>query len=133
MFPNEKIILAEGVKRRVDFLKAVRDEMKLENLDIIGRNIDSNFVYPVKGAITRAVEVVSQTLKNVSQSLEVGGKVFLMKGPNVEPEIREAKREWGEYFELETDKEYDLPQTPNQRRLVIYRKIKTPALEQSAP
>ncbi|MGE0762126.1 MAG: 16S rRNA (guanine(527)-N(7))-methyltransferase RsmG [Bdellovibrionales bacterium] len=129
MFPNDKIILAEGVKRRVDFLKAVREEMKLENLDIIGRNIDSSFVYPVKGAITRAVEVIGQTLKNVSQSLEIGGQVFLMKGPNVEPEIREAKREWGEYFELVQDVQYDLPKTPHQRRLVVYKKIKTPKLE----
>ena len=31
--------LAEGVRRRVDFLKAVRGEMKLQELDIVGRNI----------------------------------------------------------------------------------------------
>jgi 16S rRNA (guanine527-N7)-methyltransferase len=128
IFPKEKIILAEGVKRRVDFLKAVREEMHLENLDIIGRNIDKEFVYPVKGAITRAVEVVSQTLENVSQSLEVGGQVFLMKGPNVEPEIREAARDWGTYYKLVLDKSYELPSTPHQRRLLVYEKIKTPEL-----
>jgi 16S rRNA (guanine527-N7)-methyltransferase len=125
MFPNEKIILAEGVKRRVDFLKAVREEMKLENLDIIGRNIDSTFVYPVQGAITRAVEPISQTLESVSNCLQVGGKVFLMKGPNVTPEIRLAEREWGSMFKLVLDKEYELPKTPHQRRLVVYQKIKT--------
>lgn len=129
IYPKDKIILAEGVRKRVDFLKAVRQEMKLEALDIIGRNIDSTFVYPVKGAITRAVEVVSQTLESVSQCLEIGGRVFLMKGPNVEPELRQAEHQWGEYFKLVQDVRYDLPQTPHQRRLVVYEKIKTPKIE----
>ena len=83
MFPDRKIILAEGVRRRVDFLKAVRDEMKLTNLDIVGRNVDDTFELPVKGVITRAVEEVGFTLKNVSRCLEVGGDVFFMKGPKL--------------------------------------------------
>jgi 16S rRNA (guanine527-N7)-methyltransferase len=127
-FPTEKIILAEGVRRRVEFLKAVREEMQLKELDVVGRNIDHTFELPVRGVITRALEDVSETLRNVSQSLEVGGQVYLMKGPNVGPEIEKAAREWGEYYELAEDHKYDLPETPHQRRLVIYRKIKAPPL-----
>jgi 16S rRNA (guanine527-N7)-methyltransferase len=126
MYPEEKIILAEGVKRRVDFLKAVREEMKLKELQLVGRKIDDTFQLPVKGVITRALEEIPSTLKNISQCLEVGGLVFFMKGPNVDDEIKVAKKEWAGYFELEKDISYDLPNTPNQRRLVIYRKIKTP-------
>jgi 16S rRNA (guanine527-N7)-methyltransferase len=129
VFPGEKIILAEGVRRRVDFLKAVRDEMKLTELQIIGRNIDENFLLPVKGAITRAVEEVSSTLKNVSQCLEVGGHVYFMKGPNVDPEIEAARRDWNDYFELIENRKYELPNTPHQRRLLVYRKLKTPRFE----
>lgn len=125
LFPEEPILLAEGVKKRVDFLKAVRDTMKLENLQIFGRNIDMGFEYPVKGVITRAVEVVPATLQNISQCLEVGGFVYLMKGPNVDQEIRDAKK-WSEYFELVEDHAYKLPQTPHERRLLVYRKLKTP-------
>lgn len=127
-FPREKIILAEGVRRRVDFLKAVREEMQLDALDIVGRNIDETFQLPVEGVITRALEEVGATLKNISQSLKVGGHVYFMKGPNVDPEMKSAARTWGEYFELIEDHKYDLPQTPHQRRLVVYRKIKTPPL-----
>ncbi len=128
LFPDEKIILAEGVRRRVDFLKAVRDEMKLKNLQIVGRKIDDKFQLPVKGVITRALEDISSTLKNVSQCLEVGGFAFFMKGPNVDPEIKRAVLEWDEYFRLHEDHDYELPSTPHKRRLVVFEKIKTPVL-----
>ncbi len=128
VFPNDKIVLAEGVRRRVDFLKAVREEMKMKELDIVGRNIDDTFLLPMKGVITRAVEDISLTLKNVSQCLEVGGQVYFMKGPNVDPEIKNAKAKWGEYFKLVEDHKYVLPKSPNDRRLVVYKKLKTPPL-----
>lgn len=124
LFPQNRIILAEGVQRRVEFLKKVRDEMKLENLDIIGRNINPYFAYPVQGVITRAVEDVRNTLTNVLTCLQLGGKVFLMKGPNVDPEIEVAKKELGEFYQLEEDIAYQLPETTHNRRLLIYKKIK---------
>jgi 16S rRNA (guanine527-N7)-methyltransferase len=128
LYPKDKIILAEGVRRRVDFLKAVRDEMRLRELDIIGRNIDETFQLPVRGVITRAVEEIPNTLRNISQCLQVNGKIFFMKGPNVDPEIKAAKETWSEYFTLAEDHNYKLPNTPHERRLVVFRKIKTPSL-----
>ena len=65
IFPEEKIILAEGVQKRVEFLKVVRDDMKLKNLEIIGRNIGPDFMYPLQGVITRAVEDIRNSLKNI--------------------------------------------------------------------
>jgi 16S rRNA (guanine527-N7)-methyltransferase len=123
-FPNERIILAEGVQRRVEFLKKVRAEMNLQNLDIIGRNINPYFAYPVQGVITRAVEDVRNTLTNVLTCLQLGGKVYLMKGPGVDPEIEIAKKEMGEFYELEQNTAYSLPETTQERRLLVYRKIK---------
>lgn len=123
-FPEEKIILAEGVQRRVEFLKRVRDELDLKNLPIIGRNINLEFFYPVQGVITRAVEDARNTLGNVINCVQTGGKVYLMKGPNCDPEIPMALDAWGEYFELESDIAYELPQTPHERRLLIFRKLK---------
>jgi 16S rRNA (guanine527-N7)-methyltransferase len=124
-FRDEKIILAEGVQKRVEFLKAIRDQLQLPHLDIIGRNVDENFVYPVQGVITRAVEETSLTLKSVINSLQTGGKVFLMKGPNVDQEIVAAERDWSEYYRLDQNITYELPQTPHQRRLLVYTKIKS--------
>lgn len=130
MYPDEKFILAEGVRKRVDFLKFIRETMNLKELQLIGRNVDPDFHYPVKGAITRAVEPISQTLHNISQCLEVGGHMFFMKGPHCEDEIAAAKKDWSEYFKLVDNKPYVLPNTPHQRRMVIYEKIKTPEYEE---
>lgn len=125
---DKKIILAEGVQKRVEFLKKAREGLKLENLDILGKNITPEFEYPVQGVITRAVEDCRNTLANVINSLQVNGKVFLMKGPKVDPEIKTALEEFGEYYVLEKDISYSLPNTPHDRRLVVFRKIKSPAL-----
>lgn len=122
--PEKKIILAEGVQRRVNFLKQVREELKLENLEIIGRNVNQDFHYPVQGVITRAVEDARNTLGNVMNCLQTGGCVYLMKGPNVDPEIEMAQKHWGEYYKLEKNKSYVLPNTSHERRLLVFRKIK---------
>lgn len=124
MFPDKQILLGEGVQRRVEFLKHVRSEMVLQNLDILGRNINRHCVYPVRGAITRAVEDISNTLTNVMSCLQVGGRVYFMKGPGVTPEIEAAKALWSEYYKLVQDVAYTLPETPHERRLVVYEKIK---------
>lgn len=128
MYPEQKILLGEGVQRRVEFLKHVRSEMKLQNLDILGRNINKHCVYPVQGAITRAVEDIGNTLGNVLSCLQLGGKVYFMKGPGVDPEIAAAKATWSEYYKLVQDEAYTLPQTPHERRLVVYEKIKNAPL-----
>ncbi len=122
--PEETIILAEGVQRRVEFLKRVRSELGLQKLPIIGRNVNSEFFYPVNGVITRAVEDARNTLGNVVNCLQTGGRVFLMKGPNCTPEIGMALDTWGEYFALDKDIAYELPNTPHERRLLIFRKLK---------
>ncbi len=126
MFPNDKIILAEGVRKRVDFLKAVREQMQLKELQVVGRNIDQTFELPVQGVITRALEDVNHTLENVSQCLELNGHIYLMKGPNVDSEIKTAKARWRDHFDLVEDHAYDLPNTPNKRRLLVYKMLHRP-------
>ena len=123
-FPDDKIILAEGVQKRVEFLKGIREKMELKNLSILGRNINVECFYPVNGVITRAVEDAGNTLGNVVNCLQTGGRVYLMKGPNCSPEIQPALDKWGEYFELEKDIAYEIPKTPHERRLLVFRKLK---------
>lgn len=127
-YPHEKILLGEGVQKRVEFLKTVRQSMNLKNLDIIGRNINEHFVYPVNGVITRAVEDISNTLRNTLSCVQQGGEVYFMKGPGVDPEIEAALKEFSEYYELKHNISYDLPQTENHRRLVVFKKIKNAPL-----
>lgn len=127
-YPQEKIILAEGVQRRVEFLKQVREELQLNELKIIGRNINPFFAYPVRGVITRAVEDIRNTLTNVLTCLQTQGEVYFMKGPHCDPEIALAEAEMREFYRLEKDIRYTLPKTQHQRRLLVYRKIKAAPL-----
>lgn len=128
LYPDQHILLAEGVQRRVVFLKKVREEMGLKNLTVIGRNINPFFVYPVNGVITRAVEDLSNTLGNVLSCLQQGGRVYFMKGPGVDPEIKPALDKWSEFYKLIEDHAYDLPKTENHRRLIVFEKIKNAPL-----
>ncbi len=127
-FPDERIILAEGVQKRVDFLKHVREELRLSStsapLDILGRNVNEECFVSVHGVITRAVEDASNTLGNVIHALQTSGRVYLMKGPNCSPEIQPALDKWGEYYRLEKDIPYELKNTPQLRRLLVFQKIK---------
>lgn len=127
-FPEETIILAEGVQRRVEFLKDVRDKMELQALPILGRNINPECFYPVQGVITRAVEDLRNTLGNVIHCLQLGGRVYFMKGPGVDPEIPMAQEAWGEYYKLVEDHRYVLPKTEQERRLIVFEKIKSPVV-----
>jgi 16S rRNA (guanine527-N7)-methyltransferase len=127
-FPHEHIYLAEGVQKRVEFLKKVREELGLSHpegpLEIYARNVNEECFLPVKGVITRAVEDASNTLSNVIHSLQTGGRVYLMKGPGCDPEIEPALEKWGEYYRLEKDIAYELEKTPHKRRLLVFQKIK---------
>ena len=46
--------------------------------------------------------------------LQTGGQVYFMKGPNVDPEIRHAKKIWREYYSLSKNISYQI--TPNSSR-----------------
>ncbi|MCX7675213.1 MAG: 16S rRNA (guanine(527)-N(7))-methyltransferase RsmG [Bdellovibrionaceae bacterium] len=122
IYPDAPMLLAEGVQKRVDFLKRVRDELELRELSIIGRYVTPEFEYPVRGVITRAVEDMRNTLSNVCHSLQTGGKAYFMKGPQADPELDLVHRAFGDAVTLEQDIAYSLPHTPHKRRLVIWKK-----------
>ncbi len=129
LYPNAPIFLAEGVQRRVEFLKKVRDELNLQELYIVGRNINPYFAYPMQSVITRAVEDIGNTLTNVSTCLQTGGRVYFMKGPNVDPELEALEKDPNhkllkEHYVLEKNIHYFLPKTPHERRLLVFKKIK---------
>lgn len=121
-FPEERIILVEGVKKRIQFLKNVREEMNLKSLDIIGRYVDEDFAFPAQTVITRAVDDISNTLKYTYNCLPSDGEVVLMKGPNVDKELETAKQQFSGKFYLHKDIPYTLPNSPHKRRLIVFKK-----------
>lgn len=124
--PAIEVVLAESREKRVDFLRRVIDQLKLSGIRVIAGRITPRFEEPVAGVITRAVETVGQTLDRVSGCLERNGRVIFMKGPHCDTEIAEAGARFRKAFSLELDRPYTIPNTPHQRRLLVYRRVDVP-------
>lgn len=120
--PDLRIILVEGVQKKVEYLKELREHLGLKKLDIIGRNVEPKMHYPVQGVITRAVEVISGTLKNTINCVQTGGKVILMKTPGIHAEIKEAQEISN--YELILNKDYRLGPSEHERKILVYQKVK---------
>jgi 16S rRNA (guanine527-N7)-methyltransferase len=119
-FPDLEIWLAESRGKRVAFLERVVEELGLSGLKVIGQGISITFQEPVSGVITRAVEALAPTLERVRGCLSQGGRAVFMKGPRGSEEIDEALRRWGHEYRLVEDLLYTIPQTPFQRRLIVF-------------
>lgn len=123
-YPHVKMVLAEHRPRRVNFLNEVIRELGLKNVRVFDHKVVSrSFQEPVEGVITRALETIDKTLLRTSACLGVGGRLFFLKGPNVDPEIADVKRRFGDKFKLVQDEHYRLPGTEHERRLVVFEKI----------
>ena len=119
LFPDEKIILAEPRKQRVQFLKEVSDSLYLNNTQIFPKKINQNFETKVKAVITRALEPISKTLPRVSSCLKRDGLAIFMKGPSVDKEIGAFKKTFSDEYSLVKNHAYVLPLINHQRRLVV--------------
>lgn len=121
-FPESKIVLAEGVGKRVEFLKIVRDRLGLSQLDIIGRYIDTSYQMPTQCVITRAVAPVDVSLSQLESCVVSGGTVVFMKGPKADEEMRSWLKNPNPAFYFEKSISYHLPNSPHERRLLVFRK-----------
>ncbi len=120
MDPQLKLTLVEPVKRRVDFLKAVRTQLKLNDVKIIGKKLGPDFEYPAAGIITRAFKSVEDTLEAALTCIKPGGRVFFMKGSGVKEDFKHISPKIKTLYSLASDTEYCLPGTHHVRRLVIF-------------
>jgi len=121
--PDLRILLGEGVGKRVRFLREAREILGLQGLDIVGRNIDREFFFPCRGVITRAVEPITDTLRRLRNCLVRDGLAIFMKGPGVDEERDRALKRFGDEYILEKDLHYVLPRSEHRRRLVVFRRV----------
>jgi 16S rRNA (guanine527-N7)-methyltransferase len=120
MDPNLKLTLVEPVKKRVEFLKWVREELHLNDIRIIGKKLGPNFQYPTKGIVTRAFKSVNETLEAAQYSMKPGGRIYLMKGPGVAADLQNISLKMKALYTLVNDTEYRLPLTTHVRRLIVF-------------
>ena len=120
---NTEFLLAEPRPKRVDFLKLVIKELRLNNASVLPVKI-------VKGlkldktpniVITRALEDMAYTLERVKDIVDTGSKVIFMKGPNYQDDVEKAKQ-LSYIFRLLSIKDYKLT-SRDKRSLIVYEKL----------
>jgi len=124
--PQIEIILAESRRNRVEFIETVLGELGLKKISILGHRVSASTEAPVNGIITRAVETIAKTLQRIAGSLDKGGLAIFMKGPQCEEEIEEALDRFGSRFQLIGDHHYRLPNSSDERRLVVFQRLDSP-------
>lgn len=120
MKPDLRVILAEERPRKVAFLRGLVRELLLENVGVYAGRVRGDFPIPVAGVITRAVEPIATTLMRCAGFLSPKARAIFMKGPSVDPELRDAARRARHAYTLCDDIAYLLPGTRFRRRLLVY-------------
>jgi 16S rRNA (guanine(527)-N(7))-methyltransferase RsmG len=133
LHPEVPIVLAEGRRLRVEFLEEVRRSLRLPQLYIYGHQVHPQTVEPARAVVTRAVERIRATLERIDGCLCRGGRAIFMKGPSVDPEIRETETRLAGRYRLLEDHAYELPATDHKRRLVVFERLDGTPYEEMPP
>ncbi|MBN2078745.1 MAG: 16S rRNA (guanine(527)-N(7))-methyltransferase RsmG [Spirochaetes bacterium] len=120
--PDLEITLSEPRKKRAAFLETTAKELQLSGLRVYPHMVTGLSDFQVRGAITRALESIDDTLARVLHFLPRGGRVIFMKGPGVTADLEGISETNGECYSLESDISYTLPGTAYDRRLVVFTK-----------
>ena len=121
--PDWRLLLAEPRGRRLAFMEEAAALLGLPNVDFFPHKVGPRFDRAIDNFITRDFEPAPDSLRRAALIIPPGGRVYLMKGAGVDPELREARGlpEWND-FELEDDRAYELGHSGLKRRLITWRK-----------
>lgn len=124
------ITLMDSLNKRINFLNNVIEKLELERIEAVhGRaeEMGQNKLYREQYdiVVSRAVANLSTLIEYLAPFAKVGGKIIVMKGPNVDEEIKNATHALNELnCEIENIKNFTLEGTENERNVLIIRKKK---------
>lgn len=92
--PEMPLTLVESDARKATFLRTVRRELRLDNLDLINDRIER--AEPLNAGIVsaRALAPLPVLMAYVQRHLAPGGTALLMKGRGWENEVQRARNDW---------------------------------------
>lgn len=132
-FPHLKLTILDSLNKRLVFLQEVAKELGLQNVFFVhsraedaGR--DSKYREAFDMATARAVARMNVLSELCMPFVKTGGVFLVMKGSNVEEELREGKKAiktlGGKTEKVET---FQLPEEQSERNIIMVRKQqKTP-------
>lgn len=130
MKPEIRITLLDSLNKRLNFLRAVSEDLKLENVELVHSRAEDGARKPeyrdsFDVAVSRAVANLTLLTELCLPYVKVGGHFIALKGPAVEQEIRDAeyavKVLGGKITEV---KEVQIEGTDLKHNLVVIRKMK---------
>ena len=77
------------------------------------------------GVITRALETMDKTFLRCSAAVKVGSVFIFMKGPNVDKELVDFEKRFGDNVKRVLDEAYVLPDSSLDRRLLVFEVVQT--------
>lgn len=130
-FPNIKVTLSDSLKKRLDFLQGLVDELKLKNVNIIhsraedlGRDTDYREHFDI--ATARAVANLSTLVEYCGPLIHKNGVFIPLKSGEVDEEIDKAAKAIDEIgLKIKEILRYDLPNGYGRRSLIVFDKIST--------
>jgi len=126
-FPDTHVILGEPRHKRVTFMEMVIKDLGLEKVEVYPHLVTDKSFFDVEAVVTRALEDAEGTLTRVSHFLPAGGRVFFMKGPGAEDDLKALSKENLDRYDLEQNRSYTLRDDNDRCLLVFQKKSDTPA------
>ncbi len=120
--PRLRVILSEPRKKRATFLETTARVLRLTDVEVYPHMVTERSFFAVQGIITRALESIDETLSRVNHFLPRGGRVIFMKGPEADRDLDAVTPDNRGSYSLETDRQYRLPHTNYDRRIIVYKK-----------
>ncbi|QEK13528.1 16S rRNA (guanine(527)-N(7))-methyltransferase RsmG [Crassaminicella thermophila] len=129
-YPNVRLTLLDSLKKRINFLKEVCENLGLESVNFEhGRaedfGKDKNFREKYDIAVARAVAQLNVLCEYCLPFVKVGGYFVCQKGPNIDEEMKDAKKAieilGGKFIEK---KDIKLPFSQIRHNVVVIQKIK---------
>ncbi len=129
--PQLAVTLLEATKKKINFLKHVREELDLQNLRLlsaraeeVGRDLEHREVFEI--ATARALAALPIVAEYCAPLVKVGGAILAMKGRLEEEELAQgaaAGSELGLELRGVLEVKYSAELTQKERRLVVFEKV----------
>ena len=126
-YPSLKVTLLEPLTKRCVFLAVVKEELGLDNVEIVCQRAEiysKENVEKFDIATARAVSKLNILLEISSQMIKVGGYFIALKGRIAEEEIKDASKALNVLnFKIEKNKEDSLPSEEDKRANIFIKKM----------
>ena len=130
-FPNIKVTLSDSLNKRLDFLRGLIEEMKLQNVTVIhsraedlGRDPKYREKYDI--ATARAVANLSTLVEYCGPLIHKGGRFIPLKSGEVDSELINAEHAIVEIgLKIKEIYRYELSEGMGKRSILVFDKIST--------